>query len=301
MRAIWQLIYMCIIPIMTYGAEAAAHTKKEEEEIQQIFNNLLKRLLDLPQSTPNSALLVETGYLPMECYMDRKRIMQAHRVINDKKTTLIKKTIEAESNEWLIATKEKMEKYNITMEDLNETKNQLKEKIIKNQTTFFEKKLNDEKTSKSKVRHLLDNKPNPKLGQRPKYMKELTRKQCRTIALTRTRMIPVKANHKGSYPNQECRWCKIQGIEETQEHIMNECEKMTKETKPTHNYQEIFDDNDTDRLREIAETIKMTIEIIMEENQSTADTPKNKIVKTNQQDDRPNNTNQPNKTNEKPK
>ena len=60
---------------------------------------------------------------------------------------------------------------------------------------------------------------------------------------------------------------------------------MTKKTKQTHNYREVFDDNNTDRLREIAETIKMTIETIMEENQSTADTQKTKIIKTNQQED----------------
>ena len=47
---------------------------------------------------------------------------------------------------------------------------------------------------------------------------------------------------------------------------------MTQQTKPSHSYREIFNDNNIDRLQEIAGTIKMIVELIMKENQSTADT-----------------------------
>ncbi len=285
MKAIWKLIDMCIIPIITYGAEAATHTTKEVEEIQQIFNNLLRKLLNLPQSTPNMPLLIETGYLPIEYYMDRKRIMQANRVENSKQTTLIKRTIQGENNEWMTKTKETMEKYNITMEDINGTKNQLKEKVTKNQIEHFKARLTKERETKSKLRHLMDNKSNPKLGERPKHMNELSRKQCRAIMLARTRMIPVKANHKGSHKNQDCRWCNKKDTQETQEHILIECEALTSKTKPTFEYKEIFDDSNSEKLRSIAESLITTIETLTDENQPVTDRNKqrpNQINKTNQ-------------------
>ena len=269
MKAIWKLVDMCIIPIMTYGAEAANHTKKEEEEIQQIFNNLLKRILDLPQSTPNLPLLIETGYLPMECYMDRKRIMQANRVKLSKDQSLIKRVTENSENEWMKTTKTIMAKYQISTEDLQKSKYTLKAELIKNQTKYFEEIVNREKPTKSKLKHLMDHKPKLHLGKRPKYMDELSRKQCRLIAMARTRMIPVKSNHKGSYKEQDCRWCKQIGTTETQEHILSECVAITKDQSEKIEYQEIFKDDDLRSLKDIADKLEATHTLITTETQET--------------------------------
>ncbi len=91
MKAIWKIFDACIIPIMTYVAEASNHTKQEKKELEKIFNELLKKILNLPTSTPDTPLLIETGYIPIEYYVDRKKIMQAHRVKSMKNPTLIKK------------------------------------------------------------------------------------------------------------------------------------------------------------------------------------------------------------------
>ena len=138
MKAIWKLVDMCIIPIMTYEAEAANHTKKEEGGIQQVFNNLLKGILDLPQSTPNLALLIEAGCLPMECYMDRTRIMRVNRVKTSKDQSLIKRITENEGNEWMKTTMTIMAKYQISTEDPHKSKDALKTELIKNQVKYFE-------------------------------------------------------------------------------------------------------------------------------------------------------------------
>ncbi len=152
MKAIWKLVDMCILPIITYGAEAANHTKKEEEEIQQAFNNLLKRTLDLPESTPNTPLLIETGHLPIECYMDRKRIMHAHRVNKMKDRPLVKRIMEDKDNMWMKTTQTKMAKYNITTEDLDMSKYTLKTKLMNNQKQYFNERINMEKNHKIKTK-----------------------------------------------------------------------------------------------------------------------------------------------------
>ena len=56
---------------MTYAAEASNHKRQEKKELQKIFNELLKRILNPPTSTPDTPHLIETGYLPIEYYVDR--------------------------------------------------------------------------------------------------------------------------------------------------------------------------------------------------------------------------------------
>ena len=42
MEVIWKLVNTCIIPTLTYSAEAWIPTKKEIQEIQKILDNALK-------------------------------------------------------------------------------------------------------------------------------------------------------------------------------------------------------------------------------------------------------------------
>ncbi len=65
-------------------------TKNDHEAIQAIFNDVLKNILNLPQTTSNCALLAETGYPPMEYIINRKRIMEAYQIHNMKDVPLVK-------------------------------------------------------------------------------------------------------------------------------------------------------------------------------------------------------------------
>ena len=82
MQAIWQMVEATIIPILTYGAEGWSLTQKEEWQIQSAFNKALKTVLALPMATPNNILLAETGFLPIKYLVNKKKIMQAHRLDN---------------------------------------------------------------------------------------------------------------------------------------------------------------------------------------------------------------------------
>ena len=100
MQAIWQLTDAVIIPIITYGAESWDATKKEIEEIQKILNNCLKTIPCLPQGTPTQILLAETGYLPIQYYIYKKRIIQWHRIQKKPETALIKKITQGNNSTW---------------------------------------------------------------------------------------------------------------------------------------------------------------------------------------------------------
>ena len=64
-------------------------------------------------------------------------------------------------------------------------------------------------------------------------------------------MVPTKENDKGSHKEMTCRYCKA--TNETQPHIIEECPKMHTITKGNLKYDEIFNNNNIERLREVAD------------------------------------------------
>ena len=129
MQAIWQLTDAVIIPIITYGAESWDATKKEIEEIQKILNNCLKTILCLPQGTPTQILLAETGYLPIQYYIYKKRIMQWHRIQKKPETALIKKITQGNNSTWKEKTIKIMNELRIPEEISWDTKPTLKKEL----------------------------------------------------------------------------------------------------------------------------------------------------------------------------
>ena len=80
-------------PLQQYSAmsgEGWAIGKEENKKLQTIFNEVIKTLLYLPKGIPTMILLNETGYMPVEYTIMRKKIMQAKRIDMMKEVALIK-------------------------------------------------------------------------------------------------------------------------------------------------------------------------------------------------------------------
>ncbi len=76
MRAMRQLVDTCIIPIMRYASEGWMPTKTEQEQLQQMFNKVIKEILKHPESTPTNIMLLETLYIPIKKIIQKKKILQ---------------------------------------------------------------------------------------------------------------------------------------------------------------------------------------------------------------------------------
>ena len=59
----WKLVETCIQPIITYGGESWNLNKKEQKSLNRIQENIIRRVLMVPQSTPTDTLYIETGLL----------------------------------------------------------------------------------------------------------------------------------------------------------------------------------------------------------------------------------------------
>ena len=262
MCAVWQLIEATIIHILTYGAEGWDLNKKEQEQLQTILNKVLKTILFLPQGTPTSILLAETGILPIKHTINRKRIMQAQRINNKKGQPLIKEITNTNKSIWRNDTLQLMHKYNMNEDHLHLTKNSLKQKIDREIAKLVKREIEEEATQKSKINHWSTKTQEIKPGKRPPYMEKLTRKQCNAIIKVRSRMIPVKRNQPDAHRDTACRMC--MEVEETQEHILSECSKNNKRLPPGIRYDDIFNDSkeNLDQLKKAANHIIETIEYL---------------------------------------
>ena len=89
-----------IIPIITYSCEGWSINKEENKKLQSIFNEALKIILYLPQGTPTTILLNETGNLPIEYIIKKKQILQAKRIDEMKEESLIKDTTKTTQSTW---------------------------------------------------------------------------------------------------------------------------------------------------------------------------------------------------------
>ena len=262
MEAIWQLTEAIILPIITYGAEGWDPTKREMDQLQVIFNRTLKNLLFLPQQTPTSILLAETGFLPLHLYIQKKRIMQAHRV-GKKDKPLIKRISESRESIWKKKTDEIIQEYGMTRINLQAKSKDLGSTLNKENRNKFKAIIEQEALEKTKTKHWLRLKNKQELGCRPDYINKLNRKQCNAIITIRSSMLPVKVNQKSQYKtDQKCRFCNT--TPENQKHVLTECQKIPEDQKITIPYEELFLDDNWQQLKVAAESIIKLIHTLKE-------------------------------------
>ena len=231
------------------------NNKKEREEINRIFDNILKRILKTPQSTHRECLYIKTGFLDPIAIINRNRLNMHNRINHGQSNTL--KTIlnRKEEDSWAMENKEYLQKLGIPAETMEKKPAKFKAECRKAIQEEFRARI-EKATEKSKVKHMMENKTGWEPGKRAKYMDKLTRHQVSTIFKARARTLEVKANYKNKYPDKACRICHQE--EETQDHVLQQCEKRD---TPRTTREEIFSGN-TDTLRRAAEKIQVTMNLL---------------------------------------
>ena len=152
----------------------------------------------------------------------------------------------------------------IQEEDLLGSKQHLNNKVKIKANQTLKETLEKSANEKSKMQYYLEGKKEWKIGQRAKYINELTRNKVSIIFRARTRMLQVKGNYKNGYKDLKCRACKKEI--ETQQHILEECQEIHQST-PKVTKEMIFNEN-TENLTKTAEEIQRIMDKL-EESKST--------------------------------
>ena len=86
-----KLMEVVIIPKIYYNSETWTNIRTSDiNSIDKITLRCLKRLLKLPESTPGYGLYAETGIMPAEQQITKKKLLFLHRILSGPPTKLIK-------------------------------------------------------------------------------------------------------------------------------------------------------------------------------------------------------------------
>ena len=129
-----------VVPVITYNLETWTNIKdKEWEQLEKIQGRMIKRLLQIPETTPTWGILKETGIWPIEHQVNYQRLMLLQNLLNSEENRLGRRIIESQSEEgieygWYQGTVKVARKYGLEEDEVEkvtkkEWKRKVKEKI----------------------------------------------------------------------------------------------------------------------------------------------------------------------------
>ena len=259
MKTIWTTLEACVTPIMTYGLEAFFPTKKEKTQMKQMKDNLLKRIIMTPRSTPWEPLYIETGTIDINSTILYNKLLYREKIKDGSNNLLKTITQLKDENGWEKRTERELEEllgHNWKPPESERSRKRMVkmatlERMIKN--------IKESGATKSKTNFYLNNKEKVTAGKRAPYMDHLPRREVSAIFAARTRMLDVKANFKNKYGDTKCRWCKTE--EETQQHVLEECEEINRSETGKITTKEIFTE-EIEKIKRTAWKINKLKEII---------------------------------------
>ena len=261
METIWKVVEACIIPIITYGGETWEMNKKTYKPVNQMLDNIIKRILKVPKSTPREPLYIETGLLDPETVIKKNRISMEARILKGN-NKIMKQIIKLETKDcWAEQNKLLKEEIKLNNEDMMSSKYHLRTCLQNKMKELLEKKLTNTAEGKSKSQYYMEGKSIWKAGQRTQYLRKLNRNQASIIFKARTRMLKVKSNYKNGHKDLKCRLCGR--VEENQSHILEECEIL--KDIPVITKEMIFQE-EIEGLKEMAININKRMEKLEEIN-----------------------------------
>ena len=257
MTTIWDLIECTIIPIITYRCEVWNPNKSEMKSINSILDNILKRILMTPQTTPREALHIETGLLDPETISLKQKVMMDFRLNNNPNPRLHKLATAEETSMWSQLTKQAKEKLEVPAQDIAGKKYSVKNHIKTKTARYFKNKITEDGPEKSKINYMKEGRPDWRPFEKQKYLAELTRINASTIFMARTRMLDIKNNFRNKYPDVKCRACNNEN--ETQEHVLETCQSLHQDPSNKVSKKDIFEE-DPSALQVTANKIRTSLE-----------------------------------------
>ena len=116
-----QLIRTYILPLLLYGLEVILPGKTLVQKMEMYQRKLLKQVLSLPQNTPDCAIYLLTGFLPIEIQIEKKALILYNNICNLGDNAIEKDLARRQlsvkknnSNSWFIEIKKILLKYNLS-------------------------------------------------------------------------------------------------------------------------------------------------------------------------------------------
>ena len=215
------LYQSAVIPRLIYNCEAWSNLKaKDYQVLQKLQLNFLKRVTDVPRTTPNAALFLELGVWPVQYIIEQRQLLHLKRILDrdnrDPVWLPYKEMLKYEFEpNWANNILGLREKYNLPLKDLNIqklSKPQWKTMLKRQVRKFVFHTLCSECSQLKRYTKL----------EQPTYLTELDPKYAQMIFKAKLEMFDIKVNFKGLYSsNLQCLFCYV--VNEEFSHMFN-CE-----------------------------------------------------------------------------
>ena len=220
LRYVKLLINACLDSKCKFGCALwnVAKTWKAIDDLNRIKPRLLKRVLEVPLSTPNIAVQYEFGITDLSLDVLSEKIIMAVKTLqldeNRIARQLFERMFEKEVKGFCSEVRETCQVFGVSFPDLLEKENireYMKEKTLEVQgRQLLEMMLVSSKMDRILVNGFKFD------GKSQVYLSELDFREARAIFLARYRMLPVKMNFPGRWKGEECNIC---GFKDTDTHI----------------------------------------------------------------------------------
>jgi hypothetical protein len=234
-------------------------TDEEITQLEQMDESLMRTILECPMSVPREMLYLELGATPIRYILMCRRLMFYHYIICESDDSLIRtfyltQRANPVKNDWCLTVTANLETLNIVRSEseikcMSEYKfNKLVKSSIQKEAFRY---LQQIKSSHSKVLHI---QYDQLIMQKYLLPLSMPTQLAKFLFLSRTRMLQVGANFKGSNPNPVCPLCK--SSYDSQNHLLV-CPILIKNNeicKEIPNYDDLFCQNLT-KMSQIAKIL----------------------------------------------
>ena len=208
--------------------------KKSIEELEKVDNILLKKILELPSSTPAAFVHLELGTLPIRYVIMTRRLLFLQYILKEKGDSLIHSFLVAQMEDtkkgdwWETVQNDIVEiKLNVSLSEIIKMSEESFKALVK---THVAKAallwLNNEKQRSKKIRNIEYS--DLKIQE---YLKSdnLNVDQRKLLAHLRGQMVKVRANYSKMYETIFCSLCEQSGKKfvDSQEHLLH-CRSLCK-------------------------------------------------------------------------
>ena len=201
------------------------------EELEQVDEIYLRKILEVGSGCPKEMLYLETGSIPIRFIIICRRLMFLHYILNEDSESLIYKCLEAQMrrpcrNDWINSVEKDFKELDImlTFEDIKAlSKQQFKTFVDKTIEQKALEYLNKIKLKHSKVLHIEHTSLNLQEYLQPQNIQNIP--LAKFIFHARTRMLDVRMNFRNKYKNDDIK-CPLKcDTEDDQKHLL-ECDKI---------------------------------------------------------------------------
>ena len=219
-----KIIEACMLPGLLYASEAWLTSKEDISKLQMIQNNIIRKAIGLPKSTPICAIQMETAILPITAMINQRQLNYLWSVMNretHKTHDIIKaQELHKDTPTWMQNIRETLQKYGLQIESCTHmSKNQWKRLVRQTIKDTHHHEIYRECTSKPKTANMASRK---KVPRREEYLIKLPRSTSNVILRARCDMLQIKEHQKYQWKqNTSCRLC--QWKEETLQHLLSDC------------------------------------------------------------------------------